>query len=99
MNVEKYVKSICGRMATGRNIPEELRPYSCFMPDAGYCIVCIPECFADEGELDPEGNSIPLPEKYVLATGYRFVAGVPCVSVEYDSGIGAVVGDEYYSWR
>lgn len=100
MDISKILKDIGGRMASGRNVPEELRPFSCFVPDSGYCIMCVPEAFAEKGEKDPENYCIPLPEKYVVEKGYRFLgSGFPCVEVRYDPMLGAVVDEKYDTWR
>ncbi|MBQ7372374.1 MAG: hypothetical protein IJW67_10970 [Blautia sp.] len=99
MNIENLLRDIGGRMASGRKIPEELIPYSCFVPDSGYCIMCIPKVFAEKAEENPARYCVPLPEKYVVDKGYSFVSGVPCVDVQYSRILGAIVPEGYETWR
>ena len=100
MDISSCLREICGRKTTGRDVPADLKEYSCFVADAGYCIMCVPEVFADKGEEEPEMYCIPLPEKYVIEKGYRFLSsGIPCVDVEYSPVYGAIVEEKYDTWR
>ena len=100
MKLEEILRDIGGRKATGRNVPVELAEFACYVPDSGYCIMCIPEIFADESETQAEMYCVPLPEKYVLEKGWRFLDnGFPCVDVPYDEMLGAVVDEKYDTWR
>lgn len=98
MDIIGVLRQIMGRRAN-RNVPDELKPYSCFVPDAGYCVLAIPKAFAEESKARPEDYVIPLPEKYVLEKGWTMLDGVPCVDVRYDSLLGAVVDEKYESWE
>lgn len=100
MNISLIMQNCQARPVIGRNVPDDLKPFTCYVPDGGYCVICVPEIFSADGEKEPEMWCIPLPEKYVLETGYRFLGnGIPCVRVEYDKRFGAIVDEKYDTWR
>ena len=72
MTIDEYLRDIGGRKAE-RDIPSELKPFSCFVPDSGYCILAIPLCVVDSvGAKDPYLYAVPIPERYVLEKGFTF---------------------------
>ena len=100
MNIMEVLSGIGGRCTPERKIPEALKPFSCFVPDSGYCVLAVPEIFADNGDNEPEMYVVPLPEKYVVENGWRMLgSGVPCVDVPYDNMLGAMVDERYDTWR
>lgn len=100
MNITKLCLDIGARPVSGRNVPDELKPFCCYDPSGGYCIFCVPEMFTEYGEKNPEEYCIPLPEKYVLEKGWRFLSsGIPCVEVPYNRETGAHVDESYETWR
>lgn len=81
-------------------LPEELRPWYCYTPDGGHCVLCVLDQHYKAGmSLDEVGGHlVPLPVKTVLRS-YRMEAGVPVVSgVQYSPFFGAVApeGDDEF---
>nr|MBQ4454409.1 hypothetical protein [Clostridia bacterium] len=98
MTIEEYLRDIGGRKAE-REIPDDLKPFSCYIPDSGYCILAIPLCMVDSvSEKDPFMYAVPMPERYVLEKGYRFQFGLPVVEAEYNDAFGLMVDEQYETW-
>ena len=98
MTIDEYLRDIGGRKAE-RDIPSELKPFSCFVPDSGYCILAIPLCVVDSvGAKDPYLYAVPIPERYVLEKGFTFQFGLPVVDAEYDNTLGLMVDEQYVTW-
>lgn len=76
--------------------PADLHPYACYIPDAGYCIMAIPEKFAAEAKRDPEMYLVPIPARYVIEQGYRIDNGIVYAGVEYDPFMGVIVPESAY---
>lgn len=95
-----YLQSIGAQERALPDTPKELVPNACYVPDAGYCIVVIPERFASAakpGRL--EDYEIPIPTRYVLERGYRIEGDHVYCDVAYDDTLGAAVPDEYYTFE
>lgn len=76
-------------------LPEELRPYHCYLLDAGHSIMCVLECHIEEARSCMDDYEVPVPVRYVLDKGYRFVDGYIVIDAEYSSTFGLIVDDEY----
>ena len=94
-----YLQSIGADERALPETPEDLLPYACYVPDNGYCVVVIPEQFADPtGKWaggSPEDYEVPVPTRYVLERGYRVEDGHVYCDVPYEDGIGTVVPESY----
>ena len=98
MTIDDILRDYGGRKVE-RNIPDDLKPFSCFLPDSGYSILAIPECLLPSvDEKDPCQYVVPIPERYVLEKGHRFQFGLPVVDAEYDNALGLVVDKRYETW-
>ncbi|MCK9324469.1 MAG: hypothetical protein M0P69_03140 [Bacteroidales bacterium] len=76
-------------------LPEELKPYHAYLLDGGHAIMCVLELHLAEASGQMDGYEVPVPVKYVLEKGYRFVGGYVIVEADYDSEIGLTVDDKY----
>ena len=77
-------------------LPEELQPYHYYLLDAGHSIMCVLETHLEEArKTSMDDYEVPVPIKYVLEKGYRFVDQYVVVSAEYSSETGLMVDDEY----
>ena len=84
------------RRPYSRKLPEELRPYHYYMLDAGHSIMCVLEAHLEKAQkTSMDDYELPVPVKYVLDKGYRFVGGYILVDAEYDSLIGLIADDKY----
>ena len=98
MTIDDIIRD-CGGRRVERNIPNELKPFSCFIPDSGYCIMAIPRCLLHGvDEKDPCQYTVPIPERYVIEKGYSIQFGLPVVEAEYDDTLGLVVDERYETW-
>jgi hypothetical protein len=79
-------------------LPDELGPYHYYLLDAGHSIMCVLECHLDEAKGNMDNYEVPVPIKYVLEKGYRFVDGYVIVAATYDRNIGLDVDDKYYEY-
>jgi hypothetical protein len=79
-----------------RQLPEELRPYHCYILDSGHSIMCVLETHLEEARKSSmDDYELPVPVKYVLEKGYRFVDGYVVVEAEYSEELGLMVDDKY----
>ena len=79
-------------------IPEEVAHLHYYVSDSGHCLVCVPKVFEEEAiERGVARYEVPLPVKYVLEKGYRFIPGTDAivVDVKYDDDFWAMVPDGY----
>ena len=77
-------------------IPEELKSYHYYLLDAGHSIMCVLEMHLEEAQqTNMDDYELPIPVKYVLEKGYRFIEGYVIVDAEYSSEIGLLVDDKY----
>ena len=99
MTLEEAMMSIRA-IHVDRDIPFDLKPFACYVPDGGYSIMAIPQCLLPNVDKnDPLMHAVPIPEKFVLEKGYTFQNGLPVVDAEYDRFLGLVVEEKYETWR
>lgn len=80
-------------------LPDDLRPYNYYILDAGHSIMCVLEAHLEEArKTNMDDYEIPVPVKYVLEKGYRFVDQYIVVEADYSSEIGLMVDDEYFGY-
>lgn len=79
------------------DLPDELVEYCYYLSDCGYSIMAIPECLLSEHikSTDLWEYEVPMPVKYVLATGYRMFEGYVIVKAKYDNIFGLVIDGDY----
>ena len=76
-------------------IPDELKPYHYYLLDCGHSIMSVLELHLAEAEGNMDDYEVPVPVKYVLEKGYRFVDGYIIIKAEYDPEYGLTVDDKY----
>jgi len=76
-------------------MPEELRTYHYYILDSGHAIMCILEAHLEEANGNMDDYEVPVPVKYVLEKGYRFVDGYVVVEADYSMEVGLIVDDKY----
>lgn len=80
-------------------IPEELKLYHCYLLDCGHSVMCVLETHLEEAQKTSMNDyEVPVPVKYVLEKGYRFVDSYIIVEAEYSSEIGLLVDESYYEY-
>ena len=78
------------------HLPEELKPYHYYILDAGHSIMCVMETHMEKAQkTSMDDYEVPVPVKYVLEKGYRFVGQYVVVSAGYSNEIGLLVDDKY----
>lgn len=75
------------------SLPAELEPYHYYIADGGHAIMCVLECHLTEGCMDD--YEIPVPVKYVVGKGYRFLDGYVVVEAKYELPYGLMVDEKY----
>ncbi|MCG8541871.1 MAG: hypothetical protein MJA82_18310 [Clostridia bacterium] len=82
-----------------KELPSELEPYNYYVLDSGHCIMSVLQVHLEEAkESNMDDYEIPLPVRYVLDKGYKFVEGYVVVEAEYSSDFGVVVDEKYYEY-
>jgi len=77
-------------------LPEELKPYHYYISDSGHSIMCVLETHLGEAQKsNMDDYEVPVPVKYVVEKGYRFVDQYIVVDAEYDNNFGLMVDDRY----
>jgi len=95
MNYRKSLQNI-KHMVSKRpyhGLPPELEQYHYYISDSGHCIMCVLECHLSKSSKDD--YELPVPVKYVLEKGYRFVDGYVVVEAKYGLPLGLDVDDKY----
>ena len=83
---------------TYAGLPSELESYHYYVSDSGHCIMCVLECHLKEAEGHMDDYELPVPIKYVLEKGYRFVDDFVVVDAKYGLPLGLDVNDKYYEF-
>lgn len=90
------IKHMVSMRPYSRALPEELKPYHYYISDSGHSIMCVLECHLAEAQKSSmDDYEIPIPVKYVLEKGYRFVDGYVIVDAKYDLPFGLDVDEKY----
>jgi len=76
-------------------MPDELQPYHYYILDSGHAIMCVLQVHLKEATGNMDDYEVPVPVKYVLEKGYRFVDGYVVVDADYSMEIGLIVDDKY----
>ena len=79
-------------------LPEELIPYNYYILDAGHSIMCVLAVHLNEAKGNMDDYEVPVPVKYVLEKGYRFVNQYIIIEAGYSNEIGLMVDDVYYEY-
>lgn len=79
-------------------LPDELKPYHYYLLDAGHSIMCVLETHLAEAQSNMDDYEVPVPIKYMMEKGYRFMDGYVVVEAEYSMEIGLIVDDKYYEY-
>ena len=81
------------------DLPEELKSYHYYILDAGHCIMCVLETHLEKAQQTSKDDyELPVPVRYVLEKGYRFVDRYVVVEAEYNSNFGLDVDDKYFEY-
>ena len=81
------------------NLPEELKLYHYYLLDCGHSIMCVLEThLAEAQKTSMDDYEVPVPVKYVLEKGYRFVGQYVVIDAEYSGELGLMVDDKYYEY-
>lgn len=79
-------------------LPEELRKFNYYYPDAGHVVMVIPESLlpraTESGNFDD--YECPIPCRYILAKGYRFLEGYVVCDAPYDKEFGVSLDESWY---
>lgn len=99
MNIND-IKIMIASMATPYKykgyLPKDLEKHHVYYADSGHSIVCVLESHLDQAQkTDMEMYEVPVPVKYVIHNGYRFVNGHVIVDAPYDEFLGLVVDEKY----
>jgi hypothetical protein len=76
-------------------LPAELESYHYYISDSGHCIMCVLKCHLKEAKDDMDSYEIPVPVKYVVEKGYRFLDEYVIVEAKYALPFGLNVDDKY----
>ena len=78
-------------------IPTEISHLHCYITDSGHSILAVPKPLMDRAVADPMMYEVPMPVRFVLDRGWKFIPGTDsiCVDAEYNDAFGLVVPDEY----
>lgn len=81
-------------------LPEELRKFNYYYMDSGHVVMAIPESLLPQaiksGNLDD--FECPVPCRFVLAKGYRFLDGYVICDVPYSKEFGVDIDESWYTW-
>jgi hypothetical protein len=99
--VEKNdIKLMIASMATPYKykgyLPKDLEKHHVYYVDSGHSIVCVLESHLDQAQkTDMKMYEVPVPVKYVVKKGYRFVNDHVVVDAPYDEFLGLVIDEKY----
>lgn len=79
-------------------LPKMLQDHYEYIADCGHCIMGIPKVYWEISKEDPYSYEAPVPVKYVLENGYKEREGFLLIDIDYNSEIGLVVDEEYYTY-
>jgi hypothetical protein len=95
-DIKKMIASTARPYKYKGYLPKDLEKHHIYYADSGHSIVCVLESHLEEAQkTDMEMYEVPVPVKYVIHNGYRFVNGHVVVDAPYDEFLGLVVDEKY----
>ena len=93
------IAHMASKKAYPGKLPPELEPYHYYIADGGHSVMCVLECHLKENQKNGmDDYELPVPVKYVLEKGHRFINGFVIVGAKYGLPFGLIVDDKYYEY-
>jgi len=93
---QEDIKHMVSKRPYPGTLPVELNSHHYYISDSGHSIMCVLECHLAEAKISTmDDYEIPVPVKYVLEKGYRFIDRYVVVDAKYNLPFGLDIDDKY----